>query len=426
MANPKDAAKSLTRRILFAAERFGELELANHAAAGAYSFLLSATPAALLVLGLASLALGKTAWAYDGVASIASQALGPLDAEGLAAAFFERPLGGFAALVGIVGLIWAARLFVVTIQRGIRVIWALSGKNAPVKENLLSFALELLGLVSAVAILAGGQIANAFADLIEPGAGALAAGLVRAFAGSAPAAALFAFVYGSYRFVPSTRPSRKISLLASALCVASFLAFAGLFGTFMDSARYTLLYGIFGRLIVLLVNVYTFFSLYYFFAELAYVEQNYDALLFARFRKTSMAGSPARLEKALFMEPARLLAAYGRELDEGETLFVAGDRGREAYYIHRGRIGIYIPSAAGERTVGSLGKGEVLGEMAHILDEPRTATARATEKSLVIALPPDMFDLFLRSDSEATRHLAAALAERLRAANARASDLPQP
>ena len=50
--------QSVIQRMLFAAERYREHELANHAAAGAYGFLLSVAPAILLALSLTSTLFG--------------------------------------------------------------------------------------------------------------------------------------------------------------------------------------------------------------------------------------------------------------------------------------------------------------------------------------------------------------------------------
>ncbi|MBL8968419.1 MAG: hypothetical protein JNG85_15545, partial [Spirochaetaceae bacterium] len=70
------------QRFLFTAERFAEHEMANHAAAGAYAFLLSATPAVLLILGLARALLRRHPRAFAEVEGLVASFLGPLAAGG--------------------------------------------------------------------------------------------------------------------------------------------------------------------------------------------------------------------------------------------------------------------------------------------------------------------------------------------------------
>jgi len=86
--------------------------------------------------------------------------------------------------------------------------------------------------------------------------------------------------------------------------------------------------------------------------------------------------------------------------------------------VHRGGIGIYIPSANGELRLATVGTGEIFGEMALIQGEARSATARADIESFVLVIPPEIFELYLKSD-DAPRRLAELLSERLRKSNER-------
>lgn len=159
------------------------------------------------------------------------------------------------------------------------------------------------------------------------------------------------------------------------------------------------------------------------------MEDNFDALLFGRFHRftqSKAAGSQVpKLERALFMEPGRLLRSYGRTLAKGELLFSEGDPGENTYFVCYGRIGISIRSSGVESSVATLGAGEVFGEIAHILGEARTATARAEEESAVLELPPSVFELYLASNPDAASNLISALSERLRNTDARIHGEPR-
>jgi CRP-like cAMP-binding protein len=166
--------------------------------------------------------------------------------------------------------------------------------------------------------------------------------------------------------------------------------------------------------------VYLFFSLFYFFAELAYVEERFDALLLGRFRrvrsKVAKGGTVPKLEMSLFFEPERLMKAYGRAYAACENVIEAGSKGRETFIVHRGQVGAFAPGGA---PVGTIGPGEIFGEMAAFLDEGRSATIRALEDSFILVIPPEVFTVYLKTDPEANRHLVTALSARLKDANAR-------
>ncbi len=418
MGRIKRAATALAQRLVFAFERFGEHELANHAAAGAYAFLLSAMPAVLLALGLASALLRARPGALAEAERTVASFLGAMEATEAVKAFLGRPLGTPAAAIGAASLLYSARLLVVTIQRGIRVVWSNAGKAGILRANLLGFMLELVVLLAVVAILAASEAARFLSEAMGPGA--LFGGAIRAASRAAPPLVLFAFVYLSYRYAPPERPARGTALAAALLCVLSTLAFSGLFRLFMGNARYDLLYGIFGNLIVLLANVYLFFCLFFAFAELVYIEERFDALLFARFQRSRSAGSA----RSLFRKPERLFRRYGREYAKGEKVFSVGEGGMETYFVQRGEIGIYIPAAGGELRLAGIGPGEIFGEMALMQGEARSATARADLGSFALVIPPEVFELYLKTDSEAPRRLAELLSDRLRKANERLGRSP--
>ena len=416
--------QSMIQRMLFAAERYREHELANHAAAGAYGFLLSVAPAILLALSLTSTLFGGNPKIVAETSRLVARFLGPLSSSVTSGAYIGHRLSFLAAAIGLVSLAWAARLFAVTVQRGIRIVWAATGKRTLVRENAMSFLIELVTLIAMVALIAAGEGAHIAARAVKDVAGAARA--IVEIERVAPAVALFLFTGWSYLAIPAKRPNPKAAWGSAALCFVFLLVVTEVFRLFISAARYELLYGVLGNLILLLVNVFAFFSLYFYFAELVYVGDQFDALLFGRFYRLSLAkragGEVPRLERALFMEPARLLHSYGRTLRKGELLFSAGDQERSAYFVYYGRIGIYITSSGLERSIASMGPGEVFGEMAYILGEDRTATARAEEESAVLKLPPSIFEQYLASHPDAARHLISSLSERLRTTDVRIHD----
>ncbi|MBN2874014.1 MAG: YihY/virulence factor BrkB family protein, partial [Spirochaetales bacterium] len=355
--------KSLLQRILFSLEQFSRHEMANHAAAGAYAFLLSAAPAVLVIVYLSSLAvatleLGTTLV----IPSVLTPFLEIAGGEDAVRAYLDKPLSGFAGAFGFINLIWAARLFIVSIQRGVRVVYADAAKTNPIRENALTFAVELVVIVAVVALIAMSQVARAAIEAFDWAPAAVFFGVaVRTAVLALPILALWLFVMLTYKNVPPRRPKLETASLTSVLCVLTYAGLGALLDLSLNTARYGLLYGILGNLIVGLIKVYFFFWLYFFYAELTYTLENFDSLLFARFHRVDSAEKPAgRLERALFAEPNRLFRRYAHPYAAGQTIFARGDEDRSALYLYRGRVDIYLarPGDAESASVSSVTEGE--------------------------------------------------------------------
>jgi len=70
----------------------------------------------------------------------------------------------------------------------------------------------------------------------------------------------------------------------------------------------------------------------------------------------------------------------------GDVIIEEGDVGDAAYMIVSGRCRAYRRVSDGEETLGTMGPGDVFGEMALLLDEPRAASVAAMERTSVMVL----------------------------------------
>jgi len=393
--------------------------MANHAAAGAYSFLLSAVPAILVIAYISSVAVVNM-----DIKPIIAPLIPYLDAFGgmeIISSFSTKPLSGFAGIFGLVNLIWAARLFVVSIQRGVRVVYLEEARVNPVRENILTFVVELVVIVAVVLIIFISQVSVTALAMIDWAPAARLFGfLVRISLITIPYVALWAFIYFTYMKVPPRTPKSGNAVLSSVLCIITYALLGSLLGLTLDIARYGLLYGILGNLIIGLIKVYFFFWLYFFYLELCYTLEFFDSLLFARFHQVSAPETHAgKVERALFAEPDRLFRRYAREYVSGQTIFAKGEQDKSALYLYRGSVGIFLSDPDGQTgtPLSVVAEGQFFGEMACILDEPRSAWAVAKTDCTVFILPHELFRRFLGQDTTASMRLIELLASRLKANN---------
>jgi len=78
-----------------------------------------------------------------------------------------------------------------------------------------------------------------------------------------------------------------------------------------------------------------------------------------------------------------------REVDDGEILFEEGDAADKAYLLLDGNVQIFRTSGNGEVVLATLGKGDILGEMSLIDNQPRMASARVVGKAKLTVITQD-------------------------------------
>jgi CRP-like cAMP-binding protein len=99
--------------------------------------------------------------------------------------------------------------------------------------------------------------------------------------------------------------------------------------------------------------------------------------------------------------------------DAGQVMFNAGDSADAAYIIIEGGVEISVPTPAGPIVVNTLGRNEILGEIAIFGDVPRTATAKATSRLETLKISKELFIKVIRENPDAAIELIKILAARL-------------
>jgi CRP-like cAMP-binding protein len=98
------------------------------------------------------------------------------------------------------------------------------------------------------------------------------------------------------------------------------------------------------------------------------------------------------------------------ELAKDAVLFNAGDMGNSMFVVVDGRIRIHI----GDKTLAELGPREVVGEMAAVDPEARSASVSAMESSLLLRISNQNLELLIDHDPDVARGIIKVLCFRLR------------
>jgi CRP/FNR family cyclic AMP-dependent transcriptional regulator len=120
------------------------------------------------------------------------------------------------------------------------------------------------------------------------------------------------------------------------------------------------------------------------------------------------------------------LATYAttRTVSRGTTLFAKGDPGECLFAIMKGAVQVTVPSVEGKNAVVNLiGEGGILGEIALLDGQPRTADAIAFTDTTLMVIERREFIPLLRSNPDVMLRLLEVLCGRLRRTTEQVEDL---
>ncbi|MCF3932304.1 Crp/Fnr family transcriptional regulator [Acuticoccus sp. M5D2P5] len=111
----------------------------------------------------------------------------------------------------------------------------------------------------------------------------------------------------------------------------------------------------------------------------------------------------------------RLLAFLSERVrfEAGENIVVEGDFGDTAYIILSGSADVMVSSPQGEQLVATVKENDFVGEIAILIDVPRTATVRATNEVTALAVSKEHFFKLLTNFPDMAVEVMRALAHRL-------------
>jgi NTE family protein len=115
---------------------------------------------------------------------------------------------------------------------------------------------------------------------------------------------------------------------------------------------------------------------------------------------------------------ALIAAGTTRALDPGEYLVRQQAAGDAAFVVESGLLEVVLDTDGRETVVSTLGPGEIVGEMALLSGEPRSASVRAVTAARVLVLSRELFDAFMREHAAALLEISRVLSRRLSATDA--------
>jgi len=430
----KADGKIFAQRLFITLQISGENSLANHAAACAYGFLLSAVPllliASFFVFHIFQISTHSIISLIKNLPFLEIA----IDEQWMTENFHSIMIPGLSGLAAILSFIWAGRLLAVSLQRSLKIIFTGTKKRNPLVNSLVILAVELPALFLSLAIIFSSRTALRLYEtfnFIPKNALTLFMSKQGYFIFTAIALGLV--TYSAYRLIPANPPRRVSAFSGVVFCIVLYEIMSIILNIMLGQSMYNILYGTLGNLISLLIQVYFFFLFFLIGGQFAYVSDYFDSLLFIKMRQAriktaenSLNFSMSNLINRLFVSAEGSLRKYYRFHKKGETVFLQKDKSDKIYYILEGEVEVLVLSNQNNYTRTEIrGADSFFGEMGYLLSEDRSATIRAKTDVSALALPPRVFEEILQHDPSLDRTLIKNLSHSLKDKNARlASEVP--
>ena len=216
--------------------------------------------------------------------------------------------------------------------------------------------------------------------------------------------AFFAIVY---KVIPTVKVSLGSALTGAAIFSALTEVAKHFFTWYVSRyTRYNVIFGSLETVVILVIWVFYVALILLFCAELISSYQRRDLIL---------------LEKA-FLKPGkknmdideRLFLKFGRMYPKGAYIFRQGDAGQEMYYVLVGNVRVEKISGQVKKVLAEMGPGEYFGEMAALIEAPRTASVQATEDSNVAVIDGNTFRSLLHESGEVSLFMLKEFSNRIK------------
>jgi len=334
---------------------------------------------------------------------------------------------GIPSIISVLSIIWATRILALSIQRGLKIVFPSTKNRNPVSENLVMFVIEAVVIIFILLVILSSRTAMWIYSFLDFSNNNL---LIRILTSKTGNSIFNIFILGLaafflYVFVPVKSP-KKLSAFQGALffIISYSLVSAGL-GIILDISRYNFIYGTLGNLIVLLVNVFFFFNLFFIGAQLTFTINSFDALFMIKLRQIINRSKLKINQKKQFKNMDLFVKLFYvtdgdsnkniRYYIKDEVIISQEDSEYDIYYLLEGEAEVTIVCKDGTiQSIGNLEAGSFFGEMRHLISGHRNATVRAKTNVTTLLISPKVFDEMLKYDTSLDRDIIEQMSRRIK------------
>ncbi len=117
--------------------------------------------------------------------------------------------------------------------------------------------------------------------------------------------------------------------------------------------------------------------------------------------------------------PESLFEKFGKTFEPGEMIFCEYEPGYDFYFIQDGRVKIIKTFGNSQKTLDVFTKGDILGEMAVLESEPRSASAIAVDRVRALQFTKENFETLMNTHPQLAFKLLVIFSKRIHDARRR-------
>jgi len=320
--------------------------------------------------------------------------------------------------IGIISLIWFSAMIFGAIETAFNIIFRSKSYRNYIVSKLLAIAMIPLGWAVGVASVVLTYVTTILAQ--QPTMFKAEILIIHGFLFRYVIPYLVTVVFFTivYKIIPPVKVRLGLALTASAIFSALMEVAKQFFTWYVSNyTRYNVIFGSLETVVILVIWVFYMALILLFCAELISSYQRRDLIL---------------LEKAL-LKPGknrkkideRLFKKFGRVYPKVAFIFKEGDPGREMYYILTGHVRLEKRAGQVKKELAELKTGAYFGEMAALIDAPRTASAIANDNCHLAVIDGDTFRHLIRESGEVSLFMLKEFSRRIKNTNAVLEELTQ-
>jgi len=401
----KTSFRTLCQELFLTARFFAQNGLLTHASACAFGFLFSLLPVIIMTATILIRILHASPDILISLFENTNFLPNTINIPHLVNSFLNLKGNGVFYIVISFTLIWMARQLFNSIMKGIRCIFHTEAKHKAIFSQFRSFAGEII-LVFFLALII--FFFAATKSLLEtsfllPLIPKFIQNIGETLLNFLPATLMLIIITFSLKIASGTNPKLKHCFFVAIFCTILFTGFRFIFNFVVDTSKYNLIYGVFSTMIILLLEVFTFFSLFLFFAQILFVHQFFDQLLLAELYLLPDKNNTnifAVLRRIMFIQPdyfeRKKTSMFLYKKDN--IIFQAEEKTNYVYYVAEGSVVL-----TKENNITYCDKGGFFGEEACILGHSQEKTAIAETDTKIIKIENETFLAMLEKNPEAHR-----------------------
>lgn len=384
---------------------FFQNNLAANASACTFGFIFSFIPILMMGLTIFIGILHASPSMLEGLSNLTSQISPVFDIDSYIKNIQKGFVLNWVNLIVALFTIWMARKLFLSILQSLRRIFNTVAPNRPVINQILTFAGELVVIIICAAAFFAAFITRQIFSLpvfqqIQQISPFLFSNISNILVNLVLYVILFVFTLISYKIGSGSNPKMRLCLLSALMCTVSFYVAITVVTTFLNKTNYNMIYGVLSNSIILLLEVYIFFTLFMIFAQMIYTIQFFDSHLLAEIYLLPKRNTPKLsdiLRRAIFITPSSLMTEENLAVfKSGETIYSLNDEIRYVYYLIEGSVLEIREDSSRVRE-----SGRFFGDIDFSLYTSYHSSTTAVGECRAIRIPAEAFEELLMTNSQA-------------------------